>query len=147
MEPKQIVILAHRTAAGPHLQRLVRARLGEGQCRFTLIVPAQAPEGFVWTEREAGEETERVVSEALAIFRAFDAQIEGVVGDRRPLLALDDHLRHHDVDEIVVSTFPAGASRWLRQDLPHRVERTYDVKMTHVVDERVPSDHSKRASA
>lgn len=147
MEPKRIVILAHRTAAGPHLQRAVKARIGDGPCRFTLIVPAQAPEGFVWTEHQAQTETQSVVDEALEIFRGLGAQIDGIVGDRRPLLALDDYLRHEDADEIIVSTFPMGASRWLRQDLPHRVERTFDVKMTHVVDERVVADQGRRASA
>ncbi|HVL88813.1 MAG TPA: hypothetical protein VM841_01125 [Actinomycetota bacterium] len=147
MEPKRIVILAHRTAAGPHLQRVVKSRMSEGRCHFTLIVPAQAPEGFVWTEHQAAAETQVVLDEALEIFRGLGADIEGIVGDRRPLLALDDHLRHDDADEIIVSTFSSGASRWLRQDLPHRVARTFDVKMTHVVDERMPADQGRRASA
>lgn len=146
MAPKQIVILAHRTAAGPHLQRVVKARVAEQACHFTLIVPAEPPEGFVWTERQAAEETRRVVDEAVKLLRGLGADIDGTVGDRRPLLALDDHLRHHDADEIIVSTFPPGASRWLRQDLPHRVERTCDVKTTHVVDEREPAQ-SRRATA
>lgn len=147
MEPKRIVILAHRTATGPHLERVVQKRIAEGACRFTLIVPAQSPEGMTWTEGQAVQETQRVVDEAVALFRSHGATIEGRVGDRRPLLALDDYLRHEDADEIIVSTLPAGASRWLRQDLPHRVQRTYDILMTHVVDERVPSLNQTRATA
>jgi hypothetical protein len=30
---------------------------------------------------------------------------------------------------------PPGASRWLKQDLPHRVERSFSVPVTHVVGE------------
>lgn len=147
MEPKRILILAHRTATGPHLERLVQKRMAERACRFTLIVPAQSPEGMTWTEGQAVQETQRVVDEAVALFRSLGATIEGVVGDRRPLLAVDDYLRHDDVDEIIVSTFPAGASRWLRQDLPHRVDRTYDVPVTHVVDDRAPQAAQRRATA
>jgi hypothetical protein len=36
-------------------------------------------------------------------------------------------------DEILVSTLPTGASRWLQIDLPHQVERMTGVQVTHVV--------------
>jgi hypothetical protein len=36
------------------------------------------------------------------------------------MLAIDDAIRDHGpFEEIILSTLPPGASRWLRLDLPH----------------------------
>ena len=35
-------------------------------------------------------------------------------------------------DEIVVSTLPGSISKWLKLDLPHRVERSTGLPVTHV---------------
>lgn len=48
-------------------------------------------------------------------------------------------LAARDFDEVIVSTLPPGASRWLRLDLLHRVERRFDLPVTHVVGEAAPS--------
>jgi hypothetical protein len=36
-------------------------------------------------------------------------------------------------DEVIVSTLPGEASRWTRNDLPHRVAAYTGVPVTHVV--------------
>jgi hypothetical protein len=38
-------------------------------------------------------------------------------------------------DEIIVSTLPLGPSRWVKQDLPHRVRREFGLPVSHVVGE------------
>ncbi|MFL5858006.1 MAG: hypothetical protein ACJ77L_14875, partial [Solirubrobacteraceae bacterium] len=35
-------------------------------------------------------------------------------------------------DEIVVSTLPTGVSKWLRIDVPHRLERLTGARVQHV---------------
>jgi GABA permease len=42
----------------------------------------------------------------------------------------------HEFDEVIVSTLPRRVSRWLQSDLPHRVERRYDVPVTTVTSKR-----------
>ena len=37
------------------------------------------------------------------------------------------------VDEIILVTFPPGISRWLGQDLPHRLQKRFDLPVTHLV--------------
>jgi len=136
--PRHILIVANQTAAGEHLKRIVEARVLEGDCRFTLVVPATQPEGtLTWTEGQTHAAARSRLDEALPGLRALGANIEGVVGDRRPTLAVDDVIRTDPADEIIVSTFPPGVSRWLRQDLPRRLARTYNIRVTHVVDTRV----------
>jgi hypothetical protein len=36
-------------------------------------------------------------------------------------------------DEVIVSTLPVKVSKWLKLDLPHRVERGTGLPVTHVV--------------
>jgi len=74
-------------------------------------------------------------AEALARLRGEGFEVEGEVGDASPVRAIGDVLlaRPDDFDEIILSTLPPGPSRWLRQDVPHRVQRTYRLPMTHVV--------------
>lgn len=68
---------------------------------------------------------------ALTRFKELDAETSGEVGDPDPLQAIADTLRERPFDEIILSTLPPGASRWLRQDLPHRVERSFSIPVTH----------------
>jgi cell pole-organizing protein PopZ len=89
----------------------------------------------VWTEGEARAIAAQRLERALARFRDLGAEAEGEIGDEAPLQAIADAVRERTFDEIILSTFPPGLSRWLRQDLPHRVERTFDVTVTHLVGE------------
>ena len=52
----------------------------------------------------------------------------GVSGSERVPAALQGKY-----DEIVVSTLPTGASKWLQIDLPRSVQRITGVQVEHVV--------------
>ena len=136
VETRSILIVANQTAGAAHLKTLVRDRMAAGPCRFTLLVPATPPaEHMTWTEGEARALAEERLADALAGLRGIGADIDGMVGDPRPLSAVGDAVLEHSYDEIVVSTLPPGASRWLKQDLPHRVERQFRLPVTHIVAE------------
>lgn len=136
MDPKRILIVANQTAAGPHLRAHVRELIAAGPCTFTLLVPATpGPEHLTWTEGEARAMAEERMNEALAGLREVGAQVEGLVGDPRALSAIGDVLLERPHDEVVLSTLPLGTSRWLKQDLPHRVERQFGLPVTHIVAE------------
>jgi hypothetical protein len=66
-------------------------------------------------------------------FRSEGIEVTGEIGDENPVLAVDDALRREHFDEIIVSTLPPGVSRWLKRDLPHRLERRFGLAMTHVI--------------
>jgi hypothetical protein len=40
--------------------------------------------------------------------------------------------RHSAFDEIIVSTLPAGLSRWVKKDVPRRIARLTGVPVTTV---------------
>jgi GABA permease len=87
----------------------------------------------VWTEGKALAHARGVLDQAITAFAEAGVAVSGQVGDENPLLAVGDVLREMKFDEIIVSTLPAGPSRWLKRDLPRRVEREYGLPVTHVI--------------
>lgn len=131
---KHILIVANQTAGGSHLSDLIRARIAEGPCRFRLVVPATPPaHHLTWTEGEARTLAVERMQEALIGLRGTGAVVEGEIGDPNPLDALADAMLSRRYDEIIVSTLPPGLSRWLRQDLPRRIQKRFGLTVTHVV--------------
>jgi hypothetical protein len=131
---KRVLVVANQTLGGNHLLDEVRSRAGSST--FHVLVPATpAHEQWVYTEGEAAAIASERLDRALARFRALGVEVTGEVGAERPLDAVRDALRAAEYDEIVVSTLPPGASRWLGMDLPRRIERAFPVPVTHVVGE------------
>ena len=114
---KNVLIVAHRTAATPRLIAQVRARAAEGPCRFTLLVPRP-----YWDPDT--EEAEATLELALPVLdEAAGGHVEGRIGDAEPFEAVRQTLERERYDEIIVSTLPTHVSRWLHRDLPARVEQ------------------------
>jgi hypothetical protein len=138
--PRRILVVANQTACGDELLAVIEDRVREGPCRFTLLVPATPPaEHATWTEGEAKTLATHRMEEALAHFAAaagIDA--DGVVGDAHPARAIDDVLLDRPYDEIILSTLPPGISRWLKLDLPRRVEQRFALPVTTVIGTRHP---------
>lgn len=133
MDPPKILIVANHTSGGAHLRGFVRERMMHGPVAFTVLVPATRPHGgAVWTEGEAHAIAQQRLTEALRALRALGADVGGRIGSARPIEAIDDVLREEPFDEIVISTLPPGASRWLHQDLPARARRHFDIPVTHL---------------
>jgi hypothetical protein len=86
---------------------------------------------------------DRAAEERLARFvgslSAQGVTASGEIGDRDPVAAVRDAARGRDVSEIVLSTLPAGISRWLRQDVPSRMRGALAVPVTVVEEAPVAS--------
>jgi hypothetical protein len=133
---RRYLVVANQTLGGEHLAEVVRDVLAAGPATFHLVVPATQPRDHaVWTEGEARALAQRRLEGSLSRFRELGAEVDGEVGDESPLEAIADAMGAGAYDEIILSTLPPGVSRWLRQDLPHRVERRFDVPVRHVVGE------------
>lgn len=131
---RRMLIVANQTLASPDLLALLEQRVREGPCAFHVLVPATAPQDqWMSTEGEGIAIARERLDDALERLGGLGAQeLSGEVGDERPLDAIRDAMRETAYDEIVLSTLPTGVSRWLRMDLPSRVERTFDVPVTHI---------------
>jgi hypothetical protein len=124
MEPTRVLIVAHKTAATPALLEAVRERAAKGSCAFTLLVPnAVAGLAKVMDPEDQPEDAARdVLALALPLLeQAAGGPVEGIVGDANPMDAIQDAVNLNGYDEIILSTLPARVSRWLRLDLPSKV--------------------------
>jgi hypothetical protein len=65
-----------------------------------------------------------------------------MVGDPDPYTAIMNSLQYFRVDDIVISTFSATKSGWLRSDLIERVRRASSKPVEHIVH----SDASDQAA-
>ena len=120
----RVLVVAHRTAATPALLEAVRERAERSPATFALLVPAAAHglHRFVDPE-DAGEDEARTTLElALPLMsEAAGSQVEGLIGDPEPLAAIQDAINLEGYDEVIISTLPTRVSRWLRLDLPHKL--------------------------
>ena len=133
------LVVANQTLGGRRLVEELRRRVQQGATRFHVVVPANVHEGWTRTENEAYVAAQERLDAALQQLAELGADVDGMVGSERPLDAIGDALRRWQCDEIIVSTLPAGVSRWLGMDLVSRVERAYPLPVTHVEAEREPS--------
>ena len=115
--PTRVLIVAYRTAATPRLLDAVRARAQGNPCSFTLLAPRP-----YWDPDT--EEAALTLELALPLLEdAAGGQVEGIIGESDPFEAARQALERERFDEVIVSTLPEHVSRWLRRDLPHRIEQ------------------------
>jgi Ala-tRNA(Pro) deacylase len=138
--PRRVLVVANRTAGGAHLVAAVRERIAAGPCEFVVLAPAveaHAETRWTWEEGAARGEAQRRVEAAVEQLERLGAPVRGTVGDFYPLRAIQDLLlvEEEGFDEIILSTFPAPVSEWLKLDLPARIARRFGIAVTHVAAE------------
>lgn len=126
------LIVANQTLATDQLTDKIRQLCAEGPCTFHVVVPAtHAKDHASYTEGHDHALAEKRLDAALERFRSIGAEADGEVGDSSAFLAVRDCLLADGTyDGMIVSTLPLGVSRWLKQDLPHRLERTFGLPVT-----------------
>jgi GABA permease len=146
------LIVANQTLGGDELVELVKKRAKAEPSEFFIVVPATPVMEMVVgaeamsviggstvaisTPEHARELAQERLDVALAQLAEAGAKVEGHVGDRNPMRAVETAMKGRKFDEIIVSTLPRRVSRWLRQDLPRRLENKTQLPVTHVGGER-----------
>jgi hypothetical protein len=134
-EKAKVLVVANRTAESPELLAALMRRAAEGECEFTLLVPA-TPQGIAWAADmfAGGEEAEQHRRAFVEELRGEGLDVrEAKVGDPDPLAALQDECNFSEYDELIVSTLPLHVSKWLRIDLPRKAEAATGLPVRHVV--------------
>lgn len=130
------LVVAHQTADSDELVDVVAdIAKREDDAEFTLLVPATPVAHLAtWTEGENQAAARDAAERATKALTAAGAKVvDTIIGDESPYTAVQDALLVASYDTLVVSTLPLGASRWMRMDLIHRLERIVTVPIIHVV--------------
>ena len=110
---RRVLIVANRTASTPTLMEHVKRLAAERPSAFTLLIP----------DSPKSKHTDWTMELALPrIERAAGGPVEGLTGEEDPFEAIRRAVADGDYDEIIISTLPKRVSKWLRRDLPRRIE-------------------------
>jgi hypothetical protein len=116
-----ILVVANQTALSVGLEAALRARLDSGPARFTLVLPLGRTPDATRLARHVG-----------ATLRVAGFDVDCLVGDRDPLHAVLEVWNPTEFDEVIVSTLPESASRWMKASLPRRIEERTGALVRHV---------------
>ena len=129
----RLLVVANRTADSDDLLAALRERAARGPIAVTLIVPQDSHGGL-------GER----MTAALSRFHEAGFEAHGMLGDTDPAVAVLEVWDPGCYDEVMVATLPGASSRWLTMDLPGRIARMVDARVTHVIarEARTPAPMS-----
>lgn len=128
--PTKVLVVANRTADSDEVRAALVERARSGPIEVTLLVPA------TWevVDPHGGRQSAyRRLNAALTRLGAAGISARGVAGDADPVTAVQDIWQAERFDEVIVATLPHHLSRWLRLDLPRRVEQLTGRPTRHVI--------------
>ncbi|WP_419842975.1 response regulator [Candidatus Poriferisodalis sp.] len=123
--------MANQTLIGSHLhERVEHILAADPETRFHIVVPAAGANGPDPARALAG--ARRRLSQGFEALDDIGARVTGEIGPAHPIVAVNLAIDRLRPDLIILSTLPAGASRWLHLDLPHRLQRRFGVPVEHI---------------
>ena len=124
---RRILIVADRLLGGAELrERLALKKSTDPEIEVFVLVP----------ERTDGSGAQRILDLELAVLRDLPFDVDGAIGDADPITAVRNLLQARAFDEVILATLPAGgASRWVRMDLAHRLQRVTKLPVEEVAGE------------
>ena len=124
---RRVLVVANQTVGGEPLIKKLKEEAAEAPATFVVILPQGEPGEHGDAHQRLAHTLERLNDEGL--------EAVGQVMDPDPFTAVQNALQFYPADEIVISTFPATRSGWLRSDLIQRVRGSTSKPVEHVVVE------------
>jgi hypothetical protein len=122
------LVVANQTLGGTALAKVITERATIEVATFHVVVPATEPADEQRPATgTASENAERRLEEALRRLKEAGVEATGEVGAADPMQAISDALKARQYAGLIISTLPAGVSRWLHTDLPHRAARQFNM--------------------
>jgi hypothetical protein len=131
---KTILVVANETLGGATLLERLKQHAAEDDVRVAICVPQTRPRHGNIIYDEAVYDTAQVRIElARSVLRQEGIDAVGEPGDPDPYTATMDAAAEYNPDRIIISTFPATSSGWLRRDLIERVSDAARAPVEHIV--------------
>jgi hypothetical protein len=129
---RHVLVVANETVGGSDLIETLERKASESPHRFTVISPQGGK------DPEAAAKAQERLDATVKVLRDAGLDVVGQVMDRDPLTCVQNALQYHPADEVIISTFPGGVSKWLRGDLIARVRKTTGKPVEHVTAAAAP---------
>jgi hypothetical protein len=131
---KTILVVANETLGGATLLQTIKDHAAEDDIRVAICVPRTRPRhGSIIYDEAVYDAAQVRIELARAVLRQEGIDAVGEPGDPDPYTATMDAVAEYQPDGIIISTFPATSSGWLRRDLIERVQDASGVPVEHVV--------------
>jgi hypothetical protein len=133
---RTVLVVANETLGGRGLLANLKekAAAADGGLRVVVYVPRTNPrQGNIIYDEAVFDAAQVRIDLARKILREEGIDAIGEVGDPDPYTATMDAIAEHHPDEIVISTYPAASSGWLRRDLIERISEATTVPVEHVI--------------
>ena len=130
--PERILVFLHEVAGGRKLLEAVRKRHEEG-ASVAVVAPQNQPMvGGKIPPAELRDAAQSRVDVTRAVFAEFGIESVGEVMDPNPQLALDDAVRAHAPQEILISCLAETRFGLMRRDLIEWARSRYDAEVVHI---------------
>jgi hypothetical protein len=131
---KTILVVANETLGGAPLLERITEHAAEDEIRVVICVPRSRPRhGNIIYDEAVYDAAQVRIELARSVLRAEGIDSVGEPFDPDPYAATMDAVAEYEPDEIIISTFPATSSGWLRRDLIERVTEATRIPVEHVV--------------
>lgn len=139
------LLVSNKTLGDEIVLEIMRQTARRRQATFHLLVPVSPHDPHDSSAAgETGIAQDRLVK-ALKRFRSEGLSVTGEVAVANPMHAIESAFATTTFDRVIIVTLPHGKSRWIHQDLPHRVSRKFEISVEWLTTQDDPRDPASMA--
>jgi GABA permease len=130
---ERFLVVANQSLGGAALIRSIAAK-AQRRAEIHIVVPATDPQDDPQSAPGATAQAnaERRLATELERCQAAGINATGEVGLADPLQVIRHAVQANRYTGLIISTLPAGVSRWVHMDLPHRAVREFGLPVEWV---------------
>ncbi len=148
----RLLVLANETCASVAVLEEVRARMRTPGAieEVVVVAPALARSRLThWltSDESARDAAQKRLDQSIAALTSEGLAARGELGDADPLQALNDAVRVHRPDEVIIATHTPKRSQWLERRVVDAAREKFLLPITHVVVDLEREAGNGRAAA